>query len=86
MSKKTYMLTTIDNPYSPVKDFDAWYAQDLQLAMLNDRPTTFGLIDRLIGSSEYLSEDEKEFEIQQAIDEIIANDKENIYQRVQIKK
>lgn len=86
MNKDTYVLTTVDNPYNPIEDFDAWYSQDLQLAMLNDRPTTFGLIDRLIGSSEYLSEDEKEFEIQQAIDDIIANDKENIYKRIKTKK
>lgn len=87
MSNKTsYMLTTVDNPYSPIEDFDAWYAQDLQLAMLNDRPTTFGLIDRLTGSSDYLSEDEREFMIQQAIDDIIANDKENIYLRIKVEK
>lgn len=84
--KTSYMLTTIDNPYSPIEDFDAWYSQDLQLATLNNRPTTFGLIDRLTGSSDYLSEEEKEFMIQQAIDDIIANDKENIYLRLKIEK
>ncbi len=80
---KTHMLTTIDNPYDPRTDFDAWYAQDLQLAMLNDRPTTFGLIDRLTGSTNYSSEAEEEFMVEQAIDDIIANDKENIYIRIE---
>lgn len=80
-----HMLTTVDNPYSPLDDFDAWYSQDLQLAMLNNRPTTFGLIDRLAGSSEYLSEDERDLMIEQAIDDIIANDKENIYVRIKEK-
>lgn len=83
-TQKIYTLTTVDNPYDPRIDFDAWYSQDLQLAMLNNRPTTFGLIDRLTGSSDFLSEDEKELMIQQTIDDIIANDKENIYKRIEI--
>ena len=83
-TQKIYTLTTVDNPYDPRTDFDAWYSQDLQLAMLNNRPTTFGLIDRLTGSSDFLSEDEKELMIQQTIDDIIANDKENIYKRIEI--
>lgn len=82
--KTKYTLTTVDNPYSPLEDFDAWYSQDLQLAAINGRPTTFGLIDRLSGSSEYLSEDEKEAMVEQAIDDIIANDAENIYVRIKI--
>ena len=82
---KKHMLTTTDNPVDPMEDFDAWYAQDLQLALLNKRPTTFGLIDRLAGSSDYLSEDEKDLMIEQAIDDIIANDNENIYKRIEIK-
>ena len=85
-TSKSYMLTTVDNPYSPLEDFDAWYAQDIILAQLNQRPSTCGLIDRLAGSSDYLTEEENNFLIQQAINDIIANDKENIYKRLEIPK
>ena len=27
---KNYLLTTIDNPYNPFKDWDSWFAYDQQ--------------------------------------------------------
>ena len=27
---KNYLLTTIDNPYNPFKDWDSWFAYDMQ--------------------------------------------------------
>lgn len=41
-SFKDFKLTTVDNPYSPFEDFEAWLAEDLAMGY-----DTLGLIARL---------------------------------------
>lgn len=76
---KAYMLTTKDNPFSPVTQFDAWYNYDLRLGH-----DCCGLLDRVANTSDALSENETQWEINRAIDEIIALDFNDIYRRVEI--
>ena len=81
------MLTTKDNPVDPFDDFDEWFNQDIDLARRNSRPDTCGLLARLstvpIGNDEFLlTEQEKDDEIERAIDDIVSHDVLNIYVKV----
>lgn len=70
-------LTTIDNPYSPVDNFDSWYRYDLEYGY-----NSCAYLDRIARTSDSLSDTENEEEIERAIDEIIANDFMHIYKKV----
>lgn len=61
-----YMLTTIDNPYDPFTQFDSWYAYDEQSGY-----HTCGLMARFALTSNELSEEENEREIDRATDLIL---------------
>lgn len=80
------MLTTVDNPYDPIDDFDHWHSTDLQLSVLNHRRDTCSLLALFSYCSENLSDKRNDEEIERAIDEIIANDSLNIYRKVKRKK
>jgi len=80
------MLTTVDNPYDPIDEFDRWHATDLQLSVLNHRRDTCSLLALFSYCSENLSDKRNDEEIERAIDEIIANDSLNIYRKVKRKK
>lgn len=60
-----HMLTTIDNPFSPVTQYEAWRAWDLP------RYDSNGLLARVAVTSQDLSDADKELAIEQAIDEIV---------------
>lgn len=60
-------LTTTDNPYDPVDEFDQWYLFD-NLAGYN----SCGYLSRIAKTSDALSEQENIEEIDRAIDEIVA--------------
>ena len=75
-------LSTVDNPYDPIDDFDRWYATDLQLAVINHRRDTCSMLALFAHCSENLSEIRNKEEIERAIDEIIANDVMNVYKKV----
>ena len=63
------MLTTIDNPYSPITQYDDWYAFDEAKGHC-----TCGLIARIARSSNNLTVDEEDYEIDNAYKEIIKED------------
>ena len=75
-----YALTTIDNPYDPFEQFDAWYMYDMEKGY-----STCSYLDRIARTSNQLSEEENEKEIERAIDEIIRFDFQNIYKKVVMK-
>ena len=79
-------LTTVDNPYDPIDDFDRWYSTDLQLAIANHRRDTCSMLALFSYCSENLSEKRNEEEIERAINEIIENDVLNVYKKVKHKK
>ena len=62
-------LTTIDNPYDPFEQFDAWYMYDMEKGY-----STCSYLDRIARTSNQLSDEENEKEIERAIDEIIRFD------------
>lgn len=63
------MLSTVDNPYSPLTEFDKWLAYDNYHGY-----NTCGLLARLSMTSRELSDDNVSYDIEQAIDEFVAND------------
>ena len=70
-------LTTIDNPYDPFEQFNAWYMYDMDKGY-----GTCSYLDRIARTSNQLSDEENEKEIERAIDEIIRYDFRNIYKKL----
>lgn len=48
----TWLLTTVDNPYSPFDQFKRWYMEDIRLGY-----NTCSLIDRLTIASDDFNDD-----------------------------
>ena len=72
-----YMLTTIDNPYNPFKQFDSWFLFDVEKGY-----NTCAYLDRIARTSDQLSDIENDEELERAMNEIISNDFMNIYKKV----
>lgn len=77
MDDVEYRLTTIDNPYNPFTQFDSWFLYDTEKGY-----NTCGYLARIAKTSDTLSEEENNAQVQKAIDEIIKYDFNNIYKRV----
>jgi hypothetical protein len=71
------MLTTFDNPYDPLEQFDSWYMFDMDKGY-----NSCSYLDRIARTSDQLSEEENDLEIERAISEIIKYDFRNIYKKV----
>lgn len=85
MSVTAYALTTNDNPYDPFKEFDAWYAFDLNRELTHKHESYVNccaILDRFAHTSDALSESENLEEIENAIDKIIAIDLFGVYKKV----
>ena len=72
-----YMLTTIDNPYNPFKQFDSWFLFDVEKGY-----NSCGKLARIANVSESMSEIEFNNEIDSAIDKLIKVDFLDIYKKV----
>lgn len=71
------MLSTLDNPYNPFTEWDKWFDFD------NTRGyQSCGYLARIAHTSDALTDEENESEIERAIDEIIKYDPFNIYCKV----
>lgn len=70
-------LTTFDNPYDPIKNFNEWFLFDVTKGY-----NTCDYISRIAHTSEQLTDYENEKEIERAIDEIILLDPFNIYKKI----
>lgn len=75
--KVEFALTTFDNPYDPFTQFDSWYRFDMEKGYCS-----CAYLDRIAKTSDQLSEQEYNDEIERAIDEIIKYDVLNIYKKV----
>ena len=75
-----YALTTFDNPYDPFKDFVSWYIYDADKGYYS-----CAYLARIARTSEQLTEEENDREIERAIDEIISYDFLNIYKKIKNK-
>ena len=76
----TCMLTTFDNPYDPFEQFTSWFLFDVEKGY-----NSCSYLGRVAHTSEQLSEEENDLEIERAIDEIIKYDFMNIYRKVKRK-
>lgn len=74
----TPMLTTVDNPFDPFEDFTQWFMFDAAEKQYN----SCGLLARIARTSNQLSDEENNREIERAIDRIIALDFMHIYRKV----
>lgn len=74
-----HMLTTVDNPYDPVQQYEQWYMWDMEAGY--NTPSTLARHAPTVPS---LSDQDEATTIERAIDEIIANDDRNLYRRVTI--
>ena len=80
------MLTTFDNDINPYEDFTAWYLRDCELGW-NSSVHLSAIIEYMlqlnnIKNYEELTEPERDFINEQAIDFIICHDPLNIYRKV----
>lgn len=75
-------LTTNDNPFDPIDDFDRWLAADMQLAVANGRRDTCSMLAVFAKTSPNFSDSKNSKEIENAIDEIVSNDFVNVYRKV----
>lgn len=73
------MLTTKDNPYDPFTDFDSWFIYDTEMGY-----NSCGFLDRIAKTSDSLTDQENQNEIERAIDEIVKFDPTNNF--IKIKK
>lgn len=70
-------ITTIDNPFDPIDQFDEWLQFDTEMNY-----GTCSLLDRVARTSDSLSDQENEQELERAIDEIILYDPANKYKKI----
>jgi len=71
-----HMLTTVDNPYDPVLQFEEWLVWD-QAAGYN----TLSYLGRVVRTSDELSDADQSLAIEAAIDEIV-NESGGFYKKV----
>ena len=77
MSMKVCMLTTIDNPYNPFTEFDAWFSFDEQKGY-----NSCEYLARVANTSDELSDEENAIEIEKAIDSIVKLNVLGIYRKI----
>jgi hypothetical protein len=73
------MLTTFDNPYNPFEQFASWFLFDVEKGY-----NSCSYLGRIARTSDQLSEEENDLEVERAIDEIIKYDFRNIYKKITI--
>lgn len=71
------MLTTVDNPFDPFKQFTSWFLFDEEKGY-----HSCAYLGRIARTSDQLSDEENDMEVERAIDEIIKYDFLNIYRKV----
>ena len=75
--KRIVAITTIDNPYDPIDDFDHWYQYD------NDKGYyTSSSLARLTNNRSGLTQEEIEADTEKAIDRLIELDPLCIYKKI----
>lgn len=74
-------ITTFDNPYNPFEQFSSWFLFDVEKGY-----NSCAYLGRIAKTSDQLSDEENNQEIERAIDEIIKYDFRNIYRKVKKSK
>lgn len=75
--QNVYRLTTFDNPFDPFEQFTSWFLYDEEKGY-----HTCAYLGRIARTSDALTDEENELEIERAIDEIIKYDFRNVYKKV----
>lgn len=70
------MLSTIDNPFDPFKNFSSWFMFDIEKGY-----NSCGRMMRIAKITSDMSQEEENAEVERAIDVIIANDITNTYKK-----
>ena len=70
-------LTTVDNPYDPLDDFEHWFHYDI-----SHGNNTCGYLDRIAHTSDMMTQEEYSAELERAIDDIIRLDFMHVYKKV----
>lgn len=70
-------LTTVDNPYNPFEQFTSWFLFDEEKGY-----HSCAYLGRIARTSNQLSDEENDLEVERAIDEIIRYDFRNIYRKL----
>ena len=70
-------LTTRDNPYDPMEQFVPWFMYDVDKGY-----NSCAYLARIAHTSDLLSDEENDMEVERAIDEIIRIDPLNIYLKI----
>lgn len=71
------MLTTVDNPFDPFSQYDAWLAFDLRAGY-----NTNQFLARIAITSDEMSEADQSVAIEAAIDEVVKYNVRGIYRKV----
>lgn len=71
------MLTTVDNPYNPFDDFVSWFLFDVHQGY-----NTCGRLARLTDIKSWMTEKEKDEEIEKAMNMLIKYDFMNVYKKI----
>ncbi len=71
-----YMITTTDNPFSPVTQYDEWLTWDMA------RYNSNSLLARVVRTSLELSDTDQQLAIQEAIDEIVTENVSGVHTKV----
>ncbi len=74
---KPCMLTTVDNPFDPFDQFKSWLMYDMDKGY-----GTCSYLARIAHTSDQMSDEENDSEVERAINEIIKYDFQNIYKKV----
>lgn len=72
-----FALTTVDNPFDPFEQFTEWFLFDVEKGY-----NSCGYLARIARTSDSLTDEENDEEVERAIDEIIRYDFMNIYRKV----
>lgn len=77
MSERICALTTFDNPYCPLNEFNKWFLFDVEKGY-----NSCAYLARIAHTSDQFTDEENDKEVERAIDEIIALDFMNIYKKI----
>lgn len=77
MANIAYALTTHDNPFDPFDEFEQWFLFDVEKGY-----NSCAYLDRIANVTNDMTENEMNKAIEQAIDEIVANDVTFNYKKV----
>ena len=70
-------LTTIDNPYNPLTQFDKWFLYDTEKGY-----NSCALLARIANLDPNMTEKEEDEEVERAVDEIVKQDFTSLYRKV----